>query len=104
MGLTNLGNYETSAETSVCSLDLGGGSTQVTFVPTNKVVDHLSEPVEQILIGMLLKATVKSVSSSDLIKFDLDEISYLMFAKSFLGFGLMSARMNIFKLENTTSK
>jgi Golgi nucleoside diphosphatase len=32
-----LGSYEKGSESRVVSLDLGGGSTQVTFVPSEKV-------------------------------------------------------------------
>jgi Golgi nucleoside diphosphatase len=32
-----LGSYDKGSESKVVSLDLGGGSTQVTFVPTDQV-------------------------------------------------------------------
>lgn len=32
-----LDNFEYNQEKSICSLDLGGGSTQITFLPTNQV-------------------------------------------------------------------
>ncbi len=32
-----LGSFENLKEHSVCSLDLGGGSTQITFIPTDQV-------------------------------------------------------------------
>ena len=36
-------------------------------------------------------------NSEDVINFNLDEIKYKIFAKSYLGFGLNSARLGIFK-------
>lgn len=57
---------------SVCSLDMGGGSTQVTFVPSDQVS-----------------------KSDDLVNLKIDRTEYNIYAKSFLGFGLMSARLSI---------
>ncbi|CAF0738016.1 unnamed protein product [Brachionus calyciflorus] len=69
-----LNSFSNSIETSVCSLDMGGGSTQVTFIPSGKVS-----------------------SNEDLVKIQIDRSEYEIYAKSFLGFGLMSARLNILK-------
>lgn len=73
-----LRSFSDQSEASTVSLDLGGGSTQVTFTPEKKVDANEREY---------------------LVDFKLDELDYSIFAKSFLGFGLMSARMNIFKLD-----
>lgn len=51
---------------------MGGGSTQVTFIPSKNIQ-----------------------KSQDLVSVQIDRTKYKMFAKSFLGFGLMSARLNI---------
>lgn len=67
-------------ESRTCSLDLGGGSTQVTFVPNEQI-------------------TLITASRDDLVDFKLDQNSYKIFSKSYLGYGLMSARMNIFKFD-----
>lgn len=67
-----LKSFSLKDETSTCSLDLGGGSTQITFIPS------------------------KPDNSKDVVPFKLDESKYQIYAKSFLGFGLMSARMNMF--------
>jgi Golgi nucleoside diphosphatase len=70
-----LNNFEASDELETCSLDLGGGSTQVTFVPSSR----------------------SARTQDQIFDFNLDSsISYKFFAKSFLGFGLMSARLSIF--------
>lgn len=74
-----LNNFEYSRENGFCSLDLGGGSTQMTFIPTNKM-------------------TLESFKT-DHIDFKIDTVKYKIYAKSFLGFGLMSARMNIFRVD-----
>lgn len=71
-----LKSFDEYKEASVCSLDLGGGSTQVTFIPNSKL---------------------NSQEKDYVVDFKLDESDYKIYAKSFLGFGLMSARMNIFK-------
>lgn len=68
-----LKSFYSSTEDSVVSLDLGGGSTQVTFIPSKSIK-----------------------SKTDVVDFKLDQNNYNIYAKSFLGFGLMSARMNIF--------
>lgn len=75
-----LNNFQYSREHDFCSLDLGGGSTQMTFIPTNKI-------------------TLESFKN-DHIDFKIDTVKYKIYAKSFLGFGLMSARMNIFRVDN----
>ena len=46
---------------------------------------------------LLFKITLKVYNSEDVINFNLDEIKYKIFAKSYLGFGLNSARLGIFK-------
>ncbi|RMZ93452.1 ectonucleoside triphosphate diphosphohydrolase 5 isoform X1 [Brachionus plicatilis] len=67
-----LKSFETFSETSICSLDMGGGSTQVTFIPSQKISNE-----------------------QNLVSVKIDRTKYNMFAKSFLGFGLMSARLSI---------
>lgn len=76
-----LDNFVQSKEYHTCSLDLGGGSTQINFIPTDK-------------------ETLKRVNLTDMVKFTLDEVKYQIYAKSYLGFGLMSARKSIFELDS----
>ncbi len=73
-----LKSFDVSMESETCSLDLGGGSTQVTFIPSG---------------------TVSGREAEYLVDFKVDENRYNIYAKSFLGFGLMSARMNMFNLD-----
>lgn len=73
-----LNNFEYSKEAEVVSLDLGGGSTQVTFLPSSQ----------------------NTIKNNDyIVDFKIDTVNYKIYAKSFLGFGLMSARMNIFRVD-----
>lgn len=73
-----LDNFEYSKEAEVVSLDLGGGSTQVTFLPSSQ----------------------NTIKNNDyIVDFKIDTVNYKIYAKSFLGFGLMSARMNIFRVD-----
>lgn len=73
-----LDNFEYSKENGVVSLDLGGGSTQVTFLPSSR----------------------NTINNNDyIVDFKIDTAIYKIYAKSFLGFGLMSARMNIFRID-----
>ncbi|XP_055083108.1 ectonucleoside triphosphate diphosphohydrolase 6 isoform X2 [Periophthalmus magnuspinnatus] len=58
---------------SVGTLDLGGGSTQVTFSPSSKFVESMS-------------------SSSDFQNLSLFTSSYSLYTHSYLGLGLMEAR------------
>nr|XP_060610519.1 ectonucleoside triphosphate diphosphohydrolase 6 [Anolis sagrei ordinatus] len=57
-------------------LDLGGGSTQITFHPSTKT-------------------TPKSTSSSHITSFQIFSTTYQLYSYSYLGLGLMSARLAI---------
>jgi len=70
-----LKTFEISGESETCSLDLGGGSTQITFIPSGIVTGQ---------------------EKDYLVDFLVDKTRYSIYAKSFLGYGLMSARMNMF--------
>ncbi|XP_067136580.1 ectonucleoside triphosphate diphosphohydrolase 5-like isoform X1 [Centruroides vittatus] len=69
-------------ENSIATLDLGGGSTQVTFAP-NDVKTLVFSPKEYII-----KRTIQNES-------------IILYTHSYLGLGLMSARLGI--LQSTTS-
>ncbi|XP_055018376.1 ectonucleoside triphosphate diphosphohydrolase 6 isoform X4 [Boleophthalmus pectinirostris] len=64
-----------SASASVGTLDLGGGSTQVTFSPSSKFVESLS-----------------SSDAQNLQNLNLFNSSYKLYTHSYLGLGLMEAR------------
>ncbi|KAK7878352.1 hypothetical protein WMY93_031069 [Mugilogobius chulae] len=68
---------------SVGVLDLGGGSTQVTFSPRSKFVEF--------------------VSTSDLHKFSLFESNYRLYTHSYLGLGLMEARAAVLRQTSSDS-
>lgn len=84
-----LDTFKNTNESSVCSMDLGGGSTQITFIPTDKV-------------------SLQTFSKDSIVEFKLDDVEYNIYSKSFLGFGLNSARLSIFKSDllnfNTAAK
>ncbi len=48
---------------------------------------------------LLIKITLYTTSKDDMVDFRLDDNKFKIFSKSYLGFGLMSARMNIFKFD-----
>lgn len=70
-----LNHFYSKKESTTCSLDLGGGSTQITFIPLNKVETKENDYV---------------------VDFNVHDTKYNIFAKSYLGFGLLSARMDMF--------
>lgn len=66
----------TSGNKTVAALDLGGGSTQITFVPQHR-------------------ETVKAVPKNFTSKITLFNRSYKLYTHSYLGQGLMSARFSL---------
>lgn len=69
------GHLHTQTEKTVGILDLGGGSTQITFLPK-------------------LKKTIESVPSEDyIVKFNIFNSTFELYTYSYLGNGLMAGRL-----------
>ncbi|XP_028295341.1 ectonucleoside triphosphate diphosphohydrolase 5-like isoform X2 [Gouania willdenowi] len=75
MNGTNEGNLQGRPRNAVGILDLGGGSTQITFLPK-------------------LRKTIESVPLPDYVaRFDLFNSTFELYTHSYLGSGLMAARL-----------
>ncbi|XP_076316787.1 LOW QUALITY PROTEIN: ectonucleoside triphosphate diphosphohydrolase 5-like [Tachypleus tridentatus] len=79
-----LGHLSSGSHT-VATLDLGGGSTQITFQPTN--------------LEMLA-----SIPTEYLVKLNIQEKPAFLYTHSYLGNGLMSARLSILKSSSSGEK
>lgn len=80
-----LDNLNQAATHSVVTLDLGGGSVQITFSPKS--------------ITRLIKETPEFLHPVSILENEVNMYSY-----SYLGLGLMAARRDIFLLENSANR
>ncbi|KAM8826903.1 ectonucleoside triphosphate diphosphohydrolase 5 isoform 1-T2 [Synchiropus picturatus] len=77
------GHLDEPTEATVGILDLGGGSTQITFLPK-------------------MKETIESVPLEDYVsRFEVFNRSYQLYTHSYLGSGLMAARLAVLGAEGT---
>ncbi|XP_022253762.1 ectonucleoside triphosphate diphosphohydrolase 6-like [Limulus polyphemus] len=74
-----------NASHSVVTLDLGGGSTQITFQPVSL-------------------ETLVSIPKEDLVKLKIQENPGYLYSHSYLGNGLMSARLSILQSSSSGEK
>ncbi|KAL9864600.1 ectonucleoside triphosphate diphosphohydrolase 6 isoform 1-T2 [Geothlypis trichas] len=81
------GRLDDPQRRSVGMLDLGGGSTQITFLPRTK------KPASDIFFS--LQATLQTSPSGHTTSFQMFNHTYKLYSYSYLGLGLMSARLAI---------
>ncbi|NXM75228.1 ENTP6 diphosphohydrolase, partial [Serilophus lunatus] len=79
------GRLDDPQKRSVGMLDLGGGSTQITFLPRTEVIDIFSS----------LQETLQTSPAGHTTSFQMFNRTYKLYSYSYLRLGLMSARLAI---------